>query len=126
MQNETKLTARLVKAWSEMLCEVISIHGSGMQAPGWPDVFLVSTSWTGFIEFKGPTTATKGHQTRILRRLEGCPVPTCLVRFLRVEGELWSMQVERSDGSTIVCISVAGPDGVVAAGLLRQLREVVR
>jgi len=119
--TETKLTARLVKCWQQMGCEVINIHGNNFQAPGWPDVFVCSKNWTGFIEFKGPSTVTMPHQTRILARLEKSPCPACIVRFVNVQGELWSFAVERSSGEVVLNIAIAGTDGQVAAGLLREL-----
>ena len=121
MATETKLTARLVKSWVQMGYEVISIHGNQFQAPGWPDVFVCGTLYTGFIEFKGRTTPTQPNQTRILTALEKSPVPACVVRFLCVKGELWSMQAECAAGATLRCFALAGPDGRIAASLLREL-----
>jgi len=121
MLTETKLTARLVKSWREMNCEVINIAGSAMQDPGWPDVFVCGRLWDGFIEFKGPTTPLQPHQARIIQRLEEANTNVCIVRFIEQEDVKWEFNFEKHDGTILRIVRLVGTDGQVAAGLLKLL-----
>jgi hypothetical protein len=125
VQTETQLTSRLVKSWNQMGLEVISIHGGGsLQAPGWPDVFVCSRQWSGFIEFKGPRTTTQAHQRRIISALENSSTNVCLVRFIKVSNDTWHLRFEKTNKEIIGDISLTGFDGEVAAKLLKILASL--
>ena len=124
MDNETKLTTRLVKAWREMHCEVLNIHGGGyMQAPGWPDVFICSRVWSGWIEFKGPKTPIEAHQKRILTALS-VDNNAWFVRFTFQAGRAWCFEIMYENLIVAMKVDVVGTDGQVAAVLLKELRRL--
>lgn len=118
--TETQLTARLVKAWRKMNADVLNITGSAFQSPGWPDICIRHSIWSGFIEFKGEKTVLQKHQARIIKRLkEGFNV--VIVRFKGQRNSSWAFQTENVDGSILASFFLTGTDGRVAADLLRTL-----
>jgi hypothetical protein len=48
---------------------IFPIVASKMQPPGWPDRIVVHKGWTGFIEFKGESTAVRPVQVVVMRNL---------------------------------------------------------
>lgn len=123
MLTETRLTAKLVKAFRQMGAEVLNIHGSGQQAPGWPDCFVCSKIWSGFIEFKGPKTRIETHQARVIKAL-GCTTNIWIVRFLRQEGDMWEFSIANSNCHVQLQCVLLGTEGQVAASLLHELRRL--
>ena len=134
MDNETKLTAKLVKSWRQMGAEVLNITGGGRlqtnegksfvaQSPGWPDCFLCHRIWSGFIEFKGPKTVLQKHQERIIHTL-GLTTNVFVVRFLKQAGDMWEFQVSDSNLIPVLQIVMLGTDGQVAASLLKELARL--
>jgi len=134
MDNETKLTARLVKCWRQMGAEVLNVTGGGKietksgesfvaQSPGWPDVFVCHKLWSGWIEFKGPTTKLQRHQARILKAL-GQTERVWIVRFVKQEGAEWCFEISDSNLIVIEIPVMLGTDGQVAASLLKTLARL--
>jgi hypothetical protein len=106
-----------------MGAEVINIHGNKLQAPGWPDCFVCSKIWTGFIEFKGPETRLEAHQARIIKALgASCSVNIWIVRFLRQEGDMWEFSVANTYCKPQLQCVLFGTEGQVAASLLHELK----
>ncbi len=67
---------------------VFNIHGHGMQAPGWPDLYIalpsttVYRSWQGWVELKvrkNKPTALQAHRIKQLQEV-GCPA--CVLRLI--------------------------------------------
>ena len=57
MLTETKITAELVKRLrKEHHALILNVHGSTMQASGWPDLYIVHWKFQGFVECKGANT----------------------------------------------------------------------
>ena len=123
MQIETKLTARLLVSWRAMGSEILNITGSAFQAPGWPDIFICHKHWSGWIEFKGPTTPIQPHQKRIVRTI-GLTQSVFVVRFLYQEGNTWRYEVLDSTLVRLMEFVQSGTDGQVAAGMLKELRKL--
>ena len=123
MDIETKLTARLVKAWREMSCEVLNIIGNNFQAPGWPDVFVCGKLWTGWIEFKGPETELQPHQARVIKAL-GKTESVYIVRFAYQLRQAWCFEISDANLNIVSEKDIIGTDGQVAAGLLKELARL--
>lgn len=127
MQTETKLTARLVKAWREMGIEVLNIHGSAQQAPGWPDVFVCGKVWSCWIEFKGPKTVIQPHQKRIIKAL-GRTEQVWVVRFKHQIDDQWFFEYSDSNLNVLTVSNnldiFIGTDGQVASQLLHALKKL--
>jgi hypothetical protein len=121
MQTETQLTARLTKCWRAMGAEVLNVTGSVFQASGWPDIFICHKHWTGWIEFKGPTTVIQPHQKRIIHTI-GLTQSIFLVRFLYQEGDTWRYEVLDSNLIRLREFAQSGTDGQVAASMLKELK----
>ena len=123
MQTETKLTARLLVPWRAMGAEVLNITGSAFQAPGWPDIFICHKHWSGWIEFKGPTTPIQPHQKRIVRTI-GLTQSVFVVRFLYQDAATWRYEVSDSNLTRLVECAQTGTDGQVAASMLKELQKL--
>ena len=121
MLTETKLTARLVKAWREAGGEILNIMGGGyMQAPGWPDVFVCHKLWSGWLEIKGPKTKIQPTQERIIKALS-VTQNAWIVRIVHQDSNQWTFDILGS-GSTP--LSIVGTDGFVAISLLKELARL--
>jgi len=51
VNSETQWKAKLRREL-DMVGVSLSLHGHGMQAPGWPDLFVGSSVWSGWVELK--------------------------------------------------------------------------
>lgn len=124
--SETKLTARLVKAWRAMGYDALNITGSGMQSPGWPDIYLNSSVWRGFIEFKGPKTVVQKHQAALIERLCKSHSPVRIVRFLELGEGYWRVRIDFPWSGDYTEVTLVGEtDGKIAALLLKELSGTV-
>ena len=125
MDGETKLTGRLVKCWRAMKADVLSIHGNRFQEPHWPDVFVSHSLWTGFIEFKNPNTRVHPEQAKKIKALSE-NMPAYIVRFMAQDkpSKYWRYCVLNGDLTSLKVITTVGPDGVVAAEMLKTLRDM--
>ena len=47
-----------------------SVHGHGMQAPGWPDLYFATAQWVGWAELKSENRETTTAQRIVGRRLQ--------------------------------------------------------
>lgn len=68
--NETQWKAKLVASGRLIGAKVLSLHGHGMQAPGWPDIWVGSGIWTGWIELKMHDTEIQTNQKLVMKELE--------------------------------------------------------
>jgi len=123
MQTETKLTARLVKSFREMGAEVLNVHGNAQQAIGWPDCFVCSKLWSGWIEFKGPKTRLEPHQAHIIKAL-GKTENIWIIRFDAQKDGNWWISLTNSNLLLVTSILMCGTDGQVAAKLLQELAKL--
>jgi hypothetical protein len=123
MLTETKLSARLIKSFREMGAEVLNIYGNKFQSPGWPDCFVCHKLWTGFLEFKGPTTKLQPNQERIIRELEN-HVNVWIVRITNQDHKYWEFDIINSTLQPVVTICSNGKDGQVAARLFQELARL--
>ena len=113
MVHESKWKAHLVKAFG---C-ALSLHGHGGQAPGWPDIFLATMSYSGWLELKRGTQLSTA-QRIIGRKLERFKMFYC-VRLLSDDR---SAQIENSDGEVLATIA----DGWDSRALLQVLCNVTK
>ncbi len=67
--NETQWKAILRKDF-DLHGISLSLHGHGMQAPGWPDLWVGTNIYTGWIELKSPDREVTTAQRIIGRKLE--------------------------------------------------------
>jgi hypothetical protein len=66
---EIKWTKKICKELEAQGAMIFPIVASRMQPPGWPDRIIVHKNWTGFIEFKGESTAIRPVQVVVMRNL---------------------------------------------------------
>jgi hypothetical protein len=90
--TETQWKARLRKQLAKF-GPVLSLHGHAMQEPGWPDIYVASSRWSGFIELKMATGQLSTAQKIVGRRLEAHGVFV----VLRYIDEQWAA-VDTADG----------------------------
>lgn len=76
---ENKWKAELKKALEGIGATVFSCHGHGMQAPGWPDLFVAHSIWSGWIELKMPNGRLSTSQKIVGRKLESRGIMAVLV-----------------------------------------------
>lgn len=67
--TETHWKARLRKELAKF-GPVLSLHGHAMQEPGWPDLYVSSRRWSGFIELKMAGGQLSTAQKIVGRKLE--------------------------------------------------------
>jgi hypothetical protein len=81
--TESELSKHLVTALKQHCeCIIFKIHGHGMQAPGWPDFFIASEEFTGWVETKGSDTEVSDLQRIVIGRLKKFNVPVYVLRFV--------------------------------------------
>ena len=68
--TENKWKAALKKAFVEAGADALSLHGHGMQAPGWPDLWIGHWRWSGWLELKAHKGELSTAQRIIGRKLE--------------------------------------------------------
>lgn len=125
MKSETKLTAILVKAGRDCNAEILNIHGGAMQTPGWPDTFIDHAVWTGFVEFKGPTTRLTPAQKRVIRQLKKRNrVPAWVVRFLLQDETFWQFRIENETGEERKTFTVDDTPHKVFCELMLRLSNI--
>lgn len=90
--TENQWKSLLRKAFEEFGGTALSLHGHGMQAPGWPDLYVAHKIWSGWFELKANDGALSTAQKIIGRRLERHG----LFYVLRLDGE-WC-HIESTDG----------------------------
>lgn len=69
--KETSFQKKLVWILRGRGAMVLNCHGHGMQAAGWPDLYVAHHRWTGWIELKvgkREVTASQGIKIRELRK----------------------------------------------------------
>lgn len=110
-----QLARRLREAGALVLPLVAGVH----HAPGWPDKYVASRAWTGWLELKsGDREATPAQRDCMAALLErGVP---CAV--LRLEGDRW--RLERPTGE--VLWEGGAWSRVSGRGLLQVLEAVAR
>ena len=99
--KEKEFQKRVVKMIRDDGGIVFNIHGHGMQAPGWPDLYIALPpselfgAWQGWVELKvGKNKATPLQQHRI-SQLQKVSCPACVLRLLS-----WPMcQIEHKDSA---------------------------
>mgnify|MGYP001615058920 CR=1 FL=1 len=70
MKNEADWKSQLRKAFDTCGAQSLSLHGHGMQAPGWPDLWIGHHLWKGWIELKMWNGEVSTPQRIIGRKLE--------------------------------------------------------
>jgi len=68
MKNETQWKAALRREFDKVGVS-LSLHGHGMQAPGWPDLFVGSKVWSGWVELKAHDGELSAAQRIVGRKL---------------------------------------------------------
>lgn len=94
--NEAQWKARLRREFDT--CGVsLSLHGHMMQAPGWPDLYVATTIWDGWIELK----AFEG-ELSMAQRMVGRKLTVAAKNFvvLRASKDWLSMRLESWNGET--------------------------
>lgn len=84
---ESSFQGKIIDRLKETGCEILNLHGHAMQASGWPDIYVASRMWTGWIEFKMFRTSYKEHQRLRLKRLNERGVPAFVFRMNDEETE---------------------------------------
>ena len=96
--KENEFQKRVVKLLRDEGGVVFNVHGHGMQAPGWPDLYIALPaselfgSWQGWLELKtkkNKATPLQAHRIQKLQKV-GCPAavlrlvnwPLCHVEML--------------------------------------------
>lgn len=93
------------------------IHGNMMQKSGWPDVYVYSRIWTGWLELKVGSNKADPLQVQCIKALKMQHVPAFVLRGLTKRAAI----LEDENGNTISPIVLLdGP------GLLQQLARTSR
>lgn len=79
--TEGKATRMLCRELEHLGCLTFAIVGSVRQESGWPDRYIVGFNWTGWVEFKGPTTTWTDKQQWVHRELRRRKVHCVMARF---------------------------------------------
>ena len=88
------------------------IHGNKMQTSGWPDLYLYSRIWTGWLELKAGSNPLDPLQRAQIKSLRMQHVPVFVLRGLTPKAAI----LQDEDGNELGPITLTdGPD------LLRQL-----
>lgn len=77
----------------------LSVHGHGMQAPGWPDLYVHLGSWRGWLELKQHDGRLSTIQRTVVRRLNSAVPGTAFV--LRADRHGDGFAVEDHDGRVL-------------------------
>ena len=84
---ENAWKARLKKDLEALNGVVLSVHGHAMQAPGWPDLYVAHSRWSGWIELKMPRGSLSGIQVAVGKKL--------------ARHDIWAMVTDHGDFWTV-------------------------
>jgi hypothetical protein len=79
--TETTLRKKVCSILRDRGSLIIPYVGSTMGAKGTPDIFLADKNWSGWIEFKGPTTKIKPIQWQFIQDLRKRKVKAVVMRL---------------------------------------------
>lgn len=120
--RETKFQTQVKEALEEIGCLVFNVHGSLMQSTGWPDLWVGSPHWTGWIELKSENGGKpQGMQRVRIREMKRRSVP---VWVLREVDEGRSARLEDLDGTVVGQVSWVGNGRVRGVGLVSALKKL--
>lgn len=80
--KESPWTIALAEWWAPQGVLMVPIVGTRFQS-SWPDRYLASLKWCGFIEFKNPDTPITDAQWLNIQRLNQFGSTACVVRRLQ-------------------------------------------
>lgn len=105
-----KLSSQHETTWTRTVCAELELAGAATYpligskfAPrGWPDRYIHSSRWCGFIEFKGIDTPLEKHQRQLINELNRIkPQSVFIARLERVDGLGWSGCLTDTDESVL-------------------------
>lgn len=113
--NETDFKNRIKSMIQDCGLGFFKVHGSRMQTCGWPDVYLFSRIWTGWLELKVGKNPADPLQRVQIRNLRMQHVPAFVLRGITPKLAI----LEDENGKEIGQIILSdGP------GLLEQLKRL--
>lgn len=99
---ETKETRKLCRSLERNFdCLTYPLVASKFAPPGWPDRFIASHAWTGFIEFKSFKRRITPLQKRVIAKLMQKGMNVVVVRFSIDERMLRLEKPYVKDGATL-------------------------
>lgn len=100
-KTEPELTRKLCKALEKAgaMCLAL-VSGGRMAEAGWPDRYVSSTSWSGWLEFKSARGRLREDQRRVITELRRRGTPCFVARFA-TEAHLVIEDVDRNSVYTI-------------------------
>ena len=90
---ESKWTRELAEYWKDSGVLVLPYIGTEM-VMNWPDRYISSLIWCGWIEFKNPKTKLKDAQWFNIRRLQQFGTMACVVRRAQIQKDFPNERVQ--------------------------------
>lgn len=81
MPSETKMTSQIVRNLRRAGAVVLNKLGTAQEGVGWPDIWIGSMHFEGWVEFKSETGKLSGSQEHVLRCMETNRVHAVMMRL---------------------------------------------